>query len=239
MFVARRLLSRSSFSLSIVSQTTTTFKHFFATITPMTTGTTEPTASSPPAKRIKTSADSFSQTTTAATTTAATMTADTQTPVTKVDQAPPLLIKKLSDKARLPTRGSAFAAGYDIYASKETTIPARGKGLVDTDISMAVPAGTCTFSFIILTFSPSSVYFFFSSLISFGCTSGGHSVEALRGFSRFARFPTLSSPSLLLLALLCPSFSPLPFSALPLSPLSFLFCPSPSSTLRILADRNG
>ncbi|EGO53765.1 hypothetical protein NEUTE1DRAFT_53084 [Neurospora tetrasperma FGSC 2508] len=70
------------------------------------------------------------------------MTADTQTPVTKVDQAPPLLIKKLSDKARLPTRGSAFAAGYDIYASKETTIPARGKGLVDTDISMAVPAGT-------------------------------------------------------------------------------------------------
>ncbi|KAH7627306.1 dUTPase-like protein [Sordaria sp. MPI-SDFR-AT-0083] len=95
--------------------------------------------SSPPAKRIKT--DSSSQTTTAAT-----MTADTQTPavpaVTKLSQAPPLLIKKLSDKARLPTRGSAFAAGYDIYASKETTIPARGKGLVDTDISMAVPEGT-------------------------------------------------------------------------------------------------
>ncbi|KAK3495940.1 dUTPase-like protein [Neurospora crassa] len=144
MFVARRLLlSRpTSSSLPILSQTTTTFKDFFATITPMTTGTTEPTTSSPPAKRIKTSADSSSQTTTAATTTAATMTADTQTPVTKVDQAPPLLIKKLSDKARLPTRGSAFAAGYDIYASKETTIPARGKGLVDTDISMAVPAGT-------------------------------------------------------------------------------------------------
>lgn len=57
--------------------------------------------------------------------------------------APSLLIKKLSDKARLPTRGSAFAAGYDIYASKATVIPARGKGLVDTDISMACPAGTC------------------------------------------------------------------------------------------------
>lgn len=60
------------------------------------------------------------------------------------NQSPPLLVKKLSESARLPTRGSAFAAGYDVYASKETTIPARGKALVDTDISIAVPAGTCT-----------------------------------------------------------------------------------------------
>jgi dUTP pyrophosphatase len=66
--------------------------------------------------------------------------------VTKVDAQPPLLIKKLSDKARLPTRGSAFAAGYDIYAAKDTVVPARGKVLVDTDISMAVPAGTCMFA---------------------------------------------------------------------------------------------
>ncbi|KAK3906955.1 dUTPase-like protein [Staphylotrichum tortipilum] len=57
-------------------------------------------------------------------------------------QPPPLLIKKLSDKARLPTRGSAFAAGYDLYAARETTIPARGKGMVDTDLSLAVPADT-------------------------------------------------------------------------------------------------
>ena len=57
--------------------------------------------------------------------------------------AAPLLIKKLSEKAKLPTRGSAFAAGYDIYASKDTVVPARGKVLVDTDISMAVPEGTC------------------------------------------------------------------------------------------------
>ena len=26
-----------------------------------------------------------------------------------------LLVKKLSEKARLPTRGSALAAGYDLY----------------------------------------------------------------------------------------------------------------------------
>ena len=63
--------------------------------------------------------------------------------VTKVAAAPPLLIKKLSDKAKLPTRGSAFAAGYDIYAARDTVVPARGKVLVDTDISMAVPDGTC------------------------------------------------------------------------------------------------
>lgn len=76
------------------------------------------TAASPPAKRIKTAASAM-------------------------DALPPLQIKKLSDKGRLPTRGSAFAAGYDLYAAKDTTIPARGKALVDTDISMAVPAGTC------------------------------------------------------------------------------------------------
>ena len=60
-----------------------------------------------------------------------------------MDSAPPLLVKKLSDKARVPTTGRAFAAGYDLYAAKDTTVPARGKVLVDTDISIAVPAGTC------------------------------------------------------------------------------------------------
>lgn len=67
-------------------------------------------------------------------------------PVTKIASEPPLLIKKLSDKARLPTRGSAFAAGYDLYAAKDTVVPGRGKVLVDTDISMAVPEGTCLLS---------------------------------------------------------------------------------------------
>lgn len=73
----------------------------------------------------------------------ATMSAsESSVPVTKVSAEPPLLIKKLSDKARLPTRGSAFAAGYDLYAAKDTVVPSRGKVLVDTDISMAVPEGT-------------------------------------------------------------------------------------------------
>lgn len=89
---------------------------------------------SPPAKRIKTD------------TTAETMDSSNSTTKHQLDlQPPPLLIKKLSDKARLPTRGSAFAAGYDLYAARDTTIPGRGKALVDTDISMSVPAGTCEF----------------------------------------------------------------------------------------------
>lgn len=48
----------------------------------------------------------------------------------------------MSETAKAPTRGSAHAAGYDIYASKSAIIPGRGKFMVDTDISIAVPAGT-------------------------------------------------------------------------------------------------
>ncbi|PSK60623.1 deoxyuridine 5'-triphosphate nucleotidohydrolase [Elsinoe australis] len=58
------------------------------------------------------------------------------------DAPPALQIQLLSATAKPPTRGSAFAAGYDLYASKATTIPARGRVLVDTDISIAVPEGT-------------------------------------------------------------------------------------------------
>ncbi|EIM85596.1 dUTP diphosphatase [Stereum hirsutum FP-91666 SS1] len=62
----------------------------------------------------------------------------------KSDIAPTsnLLIKRLSEKAKLPTRGSALAAGYDLYSAEQKVIPARGKALVDTQISIAVPAGT-------------------------------------------------------------------------------------------------
>ncbi|GLC34797.1 hypothetical protein PLESTM_000241000 [Pleodorina starrii] len=53
-----------------------------------------------------------------------------------------LLVKKLSDKATLPKRGSAGAAGYDLASAEETVVPARGKVLVKTDISIRVPKGT-------------------------------------------------------------------------------------------------
>ncbi|KAL2357709.1 dUTPase-like protein [Cryomyces antarcticus] len=55
---------------------------------------------------------------------------------------PPLQVKLLSDRGRVPTRGSPFAAGYDVYSAHDTTVTARGKALVNTDIAIAVPAGT-------------------------------------------------------------------------------------------------
>ncbi|ORE05319.1 dUTP diphosphatase [Rhizopus microsporus var. microsporus] len=52
-----------------------------------------------------------------------------------------LLVKRLSEYAKLPTRGSAHAAGYDLYCAHDTVIPAQGKSIVATDISIAIPEG--------------------------------------------------------------------------------------------------
>ncbi|GAB2246755.1 hypothetical protein Droror1_Dr00006637 [Drosera rotundifolia] len=60
-----------------------------------------------------------------------------------VDAAVPLLkVKKLSDKAVLPSRASPLSAGYDLSSAVETKVPARGKALVATDLSIAIPEGT-------------------------------------------------------------------------------------------------
>lgn len=56
-----------------------------------------------------------------------------------------LQVQFLSDKARAPTKGSAFAAGHDLYSARNIAIPARGRARVDTDIAISVPAGTCMF----------------------------------------------------------------------------------------------
>ncbi|EDO14343.1 hypothetical protein Kpol_182p1 [Vanderwaltozyma polyspora DSM 70294] len=53
-----------------------------------------------------------------------------------------LKVQLRSADATAPTKGSTEAAGYDIYASQPTVIPARGQGLVGTDISFTVPIGT-------------------------------------------------------------------------------------------------
>jgi dUTP pyrophosphatase len=45
----------------------------------------------------------------------------------------------MSEFAVLPVRGSPLAAGYDLAAAYGCTIPARGKGLVKTDLQMAIP----------------------------------------------------------------------------------------------------
>ena len=53
----------------------------------------------------------------------------------------PIRVKKLSDTATIPTRGSQVAAGWDLYASQQTVVPARGKAIIATDIAIAVPVG--------------------------------------------------------------------------------------------------
>ncbi|TMW99199.1 hypothetical protein EJD97_002909 [Solanum chilense] len=51
-------------------------------------------------------------------------------------------VKKLSENAVLPSRASSLSAGYDLSSAAETKVPARGKALVPTDLSIAVPQGT-------------------------------------------------------------------------------------------------
>lgn len=53
-----------------------------------------------------------------------------------------LRVKKLSEHAVTPARGSEGAAGYDLSAAYECVVPARGKALVKTDLSIAIPEGT-------------------------------------------------------------------------------------------------
>ncbi|KAL4331784.1 hypothetical protein GQ457_07G026240 [Hibiscus cannabinus] len=67
-----------------------------------------------------------------------------QNGVHEVTQGPVSLlkVKKLSEKAVLPSRGSALAAGYDLSSATDTTVPARGKALIPTDLSISVPEGT-------------------------------------------------------------------------------------------------
>jgi len=59
-------------------------------------------------------------------------------------------IKLLRPSARVPARGSARAAGFDIYASEAATIPGAtsedgrvtiGRGVVRTGIALAIPHG--------------------------------------------------------------------------------------------------
>ncbi|XP_012865738.1 PREDICTED: deoxyuridine 5'-triphosphate nucleotidohydrolase, mitochondrial isoform X1 [Dipodomys ordii] len=48
---------------------------------------------------------------------------------------------RLSEHATTPTRGSARAAGYDLYSAYDYTIPPMEKALVKTDIQIALPSG--------------------------------------------------------------------------------------------------
>jgi len=51
-------------------------------------------------------------------------------------------VKKLDPQAKIPTRGSAQAAGHDLYANESKPIPAQGQAIVRTGISITPPRGT-------------------------------------------------------------------------------------------------
>ena len=52
-----------------------------------------------------------------------------------------LEVKKLVANATLPVLGSVNAAGYDLHALEGTVVPGRGKVLVSTGLSFAIPVG--------------------------------------------------------------------------------------------------
>ncbi len=53
-----------------------------------------------------------------------------------------LLFKKLSENAIIPTKGSKYAAGYDLHSAVDMVITAKDKGLVKTNLAVAVPHGS-------------------------------------------------------------------------------------------------
>ena len=52
-----------------------------------------------------------------------------------------LYVKKLRNNAAIPKRTSEEAAGYDIASAEDTAVPAKGKAVIKTGVSIAIPEG--------------------------------------------------------------------------------------------------
>ena len=50
-------------------------------------------------------------------------------------------VKLLNERATLPTLGSEYAAGYDLYAAEGAFIPAGATVLIGTGLAMEIPTG--------------------------------------------------------------------------------------------------
>ena len=50
-------------------------------------------------------------------------------------------VKKLSENATIPTQGSAYAAGYDLYAAEDAVVVCGTRKLIKTNISMEITPG--------------------------------------------------------------------------------------------------
>lgn len=53
----------------------------------------------------------------------------------------PLLVKKLTENATLPTRGSKYSAGLDLYSAYDYIVNSHGKCLVKTDLTVVIEEG--------------------------------------------------------------------------------------------------
>ena len=53
-----------------------------------------------------------------------------------------LYVSRLTDDAKLPTKGTTLSAGYDLYSSEDVKIPPWSKKMVSTGLAMTVPDGT-------------------------------------------------------------------------------------------------
>jgi dUTP pyrophosphatase len=51
-------------------------------------------------------------------------------------------VKKLSEFAIMPTRGSKYAAGFDLSSAYDTIVPSHGVQIVKTDLSISIPKNT-------------------------------------------------------------------------------------------------
>ena len=53
----------------------------------------------------------------------------------------PVRVARLSARAKLPYKGSAEAAGWDLYAAEEKLIPRGGRAVINTDLKVQIPTG--------------------------------------------------------------------------------------------------
>ena len=59
-----------------------------------------------------------------------------------VERTNHLLVQLLGQNGKVPTRGTEFAAGYDLYSAEEITLKAKTIQAVSSEIAILVPSGT-------------------------------------------------------------------------------------------------
>lgn len=75
---------------------------------------------------------------------------------------------KKSEKAKVPTRAHEADAGFDLFATRDIYVPASGKVIADTEISVDIPKGYFG------DIRPKSGLLFNHSLATFGTVDSGY-----------------------------------------------------------------